>query len=190
MMNTIWLHIIELAMLIKSGLDTLFYPLNTIHPALTITFLAWFTVYLTSRFRNNFSTRRYRHMKEEFDYWHNVRLQALDSFQDNSRGRQMAKNIDQAKLNKIYYDYFFEGLLNNLLTTYLPIMLAALYINESFKPEHLQQMTGQRGLFSFSGEIQIGALPWFVLCLVAIRFGWFLLNKTIPVDTSQSPSVT
>jgi len=88
----------------------------------------------------------------------------------------MARNIDQAKLNKVYYDYFFEGLLNNVLTTILPILLMAAYVNEAYNPEKLQKLFGRSHVFSISGTgddpILVGALVWYVLSIILVHVLW------------------
>jgi hypothetical protein len=179
MMDALWMHIVELVLAAKAGLDTLVQPLNAIHPALTVMVLAGVTVLATSEFRKRYKTKRFQRLEEEFHSWFAVRQQALESFETPEKGRQMARNIDQATLNKVYYDYFFEGLLNNLLTTYLPVLCMAAYVNEAFRPENLQQMIGQGSLLSLAGQngAGISALAWFVLCLTFIWIGKAVLKR-------------
>ena len=38
----------------------------------------------------------------------NLRQEAM-ACEDREKGKALARNIDQAQLNKAYYDYFFEG---------------------------------------------------------------------------------
>jgi uncharacterized membrane protein (DUF106 family) len=179
-MDTIWTYILAFISHIQRVMDALISPLNTIHPALSITILAAFTVAVTSVLKKRFTTRRYKRLKEEFESLHSLRQEALKSFEDPSKGKRMARNIDQASLNRVYYDYFFEGLLNNLITTYLPVLCMAAYVNESFQPHALQEMTGQTALLTLPlpNPIQIAALPWFVLCLVGCWLGmWLFKNR-------------
>ena len=179
MMDALWMHIVELVLAAKAGLDTLVQPLNAIHPALTIAVLAGVTVLLSSEFKKRFTTKRYQRLEEEFRSWYAVRQQALECSNDPAKGKLMAKNIDQATLNKVYYDYFFEGLLNNLLTTYLPVLCAAAYVNEAFRPERLEQLIGQGSLLTISSQngTALSSLAWFVLCLVGIWIGKALVLK-------------
>lgn len=179
MMDTLWMWIVKGVWWIKTGLDTLVQPINAVHPALTIVLLAGLTVWGTSVLRRHLVTRRYRRLEAEFKVWHAVRETALESFDDPSRGRRMAKNIDQAELNKVYYDYFFEGLLNNLMNTYLPILFVAAYVNEAFKPDRLREMIGQEAFVTLSEGAQIGALPLFVGCLIAFWIVKPLLTRAI-----------
>ena len=182
MMDALWMHIVELVLAFKAGLDTLVQPLNAIHPALTIAVLAGVTVLLTSGFTKCFKTKRYQRLEEEFHSWFAVRQQALECSDDPAKGKQMAKNIDQATLNKVYYDYFFEGMLNNLLTTYLPVLCVAAYVNEAFRPERLEQMIGQSSLLTISSQngTALSSLAWFVLCLVGIWIGKSVVQKVPP----------
>jgi len=179
MMDALWMHIVELVLAAKAGLDTLVQPLNAIHPALTIAVLAGVTVLLSSEFKKRFTTKRYQRLEEEFRSWYAVRQQALESFDHPETGKQMARNIDQATLNKVYYDYFFEGMLNNLLTTYLPVLCMAAYVNEAFRPDNLQQMIGQGAILTLFGQngTAISSLAWFVLCLTTIWIGKAVLKK-------------
>jgi len=63
--------------------------------------------------------------------------------EDKIKGSRMARNIDQAKLNRCYYDYFLEGLLLSLATMYLPILMVMSYVNTYFRPEILMELTGK-----------------------------------------------
>ena len=75
--------------------------MNAIHPALTIAVLAGVTVLLTSEFKKRFTTKRYQRLEEEFRSWYTVRQQALECSDDPAKGKQMAKNIDQALVKTI-----------------------------------------------------------------------------------------
>ena len=171
MMDQLGSWIVEGLWYAKAGLDFLVHPLNTVHPALTIFALAGATFWTTAIFRKRLVTPRFRRLEAEFTAWRSVREEALESFDDPSQGRQMARNIDQAELNKVYYDYFFEGFLNNLMNTYLPILFMAAYVNEAFKPAALQGMIGRDAFWTVSGGGQVGGLPLFVLCLLLFWMG-------------------
>lgn len=178
-MDTLWLYILAFISHIKSVMDVLISPLNTVHPALSVTVLAIGTVAFTSTLKKRFTTRRYKRLKEEFESLYSLREEALKNFEDPSEGKRMARNIDQASLNKVYYDYFFEGLLNNLITIYLPVLCMAAYVNEAFQPEALQEMIGQTALVTLPlpKAVQIAALPWFVLCLVGCWLAMWIFKK-------------
>lgn len=179
MMDALWMKIVQLIMLVESGLDLLLQPVNAIHPGLTIALLAVCTVMATSEFKKRFKTKRYLRLEKEFQHWYAVRQQALEASDDPSKGREMAKNIDQSTLNKVYYDYFFEGLMNNLLTTYIPVLCLAAYINQAFKPEALQQMIGQPAILSLPWQngTEISGLAVFVFCLAIAWLAKTLLKK-------------
>lgn len=178
-MDSLWMHIVHTIAALTAGLDYLVQPINAVHPALTIAILAGATIGLTTGLKKRFKTKRYQHLEKEFNYWFAVRQQALESSNDPVKAKLMAKNIDQSTLNKVYYDYFFEGLLNNLVTTYLPILCVAAYINEAFRPENLDQMINQSSLFIISSQngTAVSPLAWFVLCLLGLWIGKILLQK-------------
>lgn len=88
--------------------------------------------------------------------------------------KAIAKNIDQAELNRIYYDYFFEGLLKNLVTTWLPIFIVLAYVNTVYQPDNLLHRFGKSFLFMVGTEPssqKIGSVFWFFFSIL----GSFLL---------------
>jgi len=100
---------------------------------------------------------------------------------DRKKGKAMAKNIDHAHLNKAYYDYFFEGFLNNILTNYLPVLIMAAYVNEAYKPANLMKNYGREYIFKFNtpgGEtILVGGLLWFVLSFLLVHLLWMMVRS-------------
>ena len=60
------------------------------------------------------------------------------------KGKALAKNIDQAQLNRVYYDYFFEGLMKSFITNVLPILVAASYVTAVYTPSALMQRFGTK----------------------------------------------
>ncbi|ACV69721.1 hypothetical protein [Desulfohalobium retbaense] len=169
MLDTIWMKIVAVLQAVQGGMDQLLAPVDaTAGPAVSIFLLAVGVVLLTSWF-GRFKTRRYRELEGEFWHWFHVRQAALEAGdgQDDQKSA-LAKNIDKAKLNEVYYNYFFEGLLNNLLTRYIPIMLVAGYINTAYRPEALMASTGQKALFALplgSDPVTVGGVFWYVCCL-------------------------
>jgi len=98
--------------------------------------------------------------------------------EDREKGKALAKNIDQAELNKAYYDYFFEGFLKNMLTTILPLLLTAAYVATAYKPENLLKTFGQPHIFRFADiggkPVVISAFFWFVISLLVVHILWFI----------------
>jgi hypothetical protein len=163
-------------------MDIVVGPFNIMGPAAVIFLLTFLTVCLTKLFKRVYTTKRYQTLKKEFEHWSEVRKAAMN-IDDPEKGKRMARNIDQAKLNKVYYDYFFEGLLNNVLTTILPILLMAAYVNEAYNPEKLQILFGRSHVFSIPGtgddSILVGALFWYVLSLILVHVLWAVGKRVL-----------
>jgi hypothetical protein len=181
LLDIIWFKIIDLFHYLTGLLNIILAPLNLLGPLPAIWVLALITVCFTKFFSRVYNTRRHCELKKELKYWFNIRQEALNC-EDSEKGKALAKNIDQAKLNRVYYDYFFEGLLKSILTTYLPVLLMAAYVNEAFKPTRLITGFGRPYLLQFvqsNGEmITIGAVFWFVLSLIFTYIFWLILQKT------------
>ena len=113
LLDILWLKIVVVLQGLGHGMDLLVAPLNALGPGAAIMILVLITVAATNFFKKHYKTKRYQALKAEFDHWAAVRQKAMD-LEDREKGKTLAKNIDQAKLNKVYYDYIFEGLLNNI----------------------------------------------------------------------------
>jgi hypothetical protein len=168
-MDTLWQIIYQIILQIEAALSQAFSLLHPLGPAVTIACAALLTAGVAGILRKSFITRRYQRLERDFRYWHGIRQQAAQQ-PDRDKGQLMAKNIDQAKLNKAYYDYFFEGLLNNLLTTYLPILCMLGFVNAAYSPQQLEQLFSRSCVFSLptvqGGQFCFGAPFWFVLWVV------------------------
>ena len=181
-MDAIWMKIMGFVLYSKGLLDGALSPFNVLGPACVILILALITVILTKFLSRIYKTKRYRSLKIEFEHWYNLRQEALKC-EDKEKAGLLAKNIDQAKLNRVYYDYFFEGLLRNLLTQYLPILIFAAYINESYNPEHLMNLFGRDYVFRFMWfdrePLLMGGVFWYVLSLVGLYLLWYVVRKGV-----------
>ena len=179
-LDIVWLKILILVQYFARALDFIFAPLNPFGPAVKILFVVFITVAATKFLSKIYKTKRYIELQKEFQHWYNLRKEALTS-KDPDQGKALAKNIDQAKLNRVYYDYFFEGLLSSMLTKYLPILMMAAYVNEAFKPDNLLKDFGKAYIFKFinyDGKvIHVGAVFWFVLSLLIVYLAWFIIEK-------------
>ena len=182
MLDIVWLKIVAAVSYLTGLMDVVLSPLYPLGPAWVILILVFVTVCITKTFSRYYTTKRYIALEKEFRHWYNLRREAL-SCEDPEKGKVLAKNIDQAKLNKVYYDYFFEGLLKNILTTYLPILCMAAYVNEAFRKDRLVEKFGREYVFSFSGSggepVVVGALFWFVVALLAIYLIWYIIAKKL-----------
>lgn len=181
-LDVIWFKIVAGIHHLKDLLDFLFGPLNALGPAVAILLIALVTVVITKSLSKVYKTRRYRELQQEFRHWFNIRQEAMKC-DDPEKSRLMAKNIDQAKLNKVYYDYFFEGLLNNIVTKYLPILLLLAYVNETYQPANLLKLFGREYVFKLGrfGEqtLFMGSIFWFLISIVLIYLVIFSCKKAI-----------
>jgi len=181
-LDIVWLKIIALTQAVVNAMDVIVSPLNVLGPGMVIFMLVFVTVAFTKLFKRFYTTKRYEALKKEFNHWAEIRKQAME-IENREKGKRLAKNIDQAKLNKVYYDYFFEGLLKNILTTILPVLLMAAYVNEVYNPARLSDLFGKSYVFKvpgFGGEpTPAGALVWFVLALILVHILWAVAKKVL-----------
>ena len=179
-LDILWFKIVAGVSYIVGLMDHILVPLNPLGPGWIILILVLLTVCFTKTFSRYYTTKRYLKLEKEFKHWYNLRREAL-SCEDREKGKALAKNIDQAKLNKVYYDFFFEGLLKNILTTYLPIFCMAAYVNETFRTDKMIEKFGREYVFRFSNNsaepVVVGALFWFVISLLATYLIWYIAAK-------------
>ena len=180
LLDSLWLKILVLVHYLKTFLDLIFAPLNSLGPAFAIFTIAFVTVIITKILTKTFITKRYKELKKEFEYWYNMRQEALKC-EDPEKAKLLARNIDQAKLNKAYYDYFLEGFLIRLMTRFLPIFSFLGYVNEAYKASNLVKLFGRDYVLKFRSyngeEIFIGAVFWFVISIFLVYLGWFIIRK-------------
>lgn len=196
LMDIMWFKIVAGAQYLKEFVDILTSPLNQLGPAVAILIMALVTVMITKSLRRVFKTKRYQQLQKEFRHWYNLRQEALKC-EDPEKAKLLAKNIDQAKLNKVYYDYFFEGLLNNLATKYLPILIVLAYVNQAYHPVNLLKLFGREYIFKFarsgSDPILVGSVFWFILSILLVHLAWYLVKKIycrIHLPQNHSASTT
>lgn len=179
-LDSLWFKIVSLVHYIKTFLDFIFAPLNSLGPAFAIFIIAFITVLIAKFLTKHFKTKRYKKLQKEFVYYYNLRQEALKC-EDREKGKLLAKNIDQAELNKVYYNYFLEGFLNGLLTKYLPIFSFLAYVNEAYRPKNLLKLFGREYVFKFSNfggeEILVGAIFWFVISILLIYLAWSIIRR-------------
>jgi len=196
LMDLIWFKIVAGVQYIKEFVDILVGPLNQLGPVTAILILALLTVVITKSLTRIFKTKRYRQLKKEFQHWYNIRQEALKC-QDPDKAKLLAKNIDQAKLNKVYYDYFFEGFLNSLATKFLPILVVLAYVNQAYHPVNLLKLFGREYIFKFAGSgsdpILVGSVFWFILSILLVHLAWYLIKiiyrrMHLPQNHNASPS--
>lgn len=180
-LNIVWENMYAAFLFLTSQLDILLSPIHTAFgPGIVIILLAVITVFISKFMSRNFRTKRHVKLEEDFHYWLSVREEAMRC-EDREKGKRMARNIDQAKLNRSYYDYFFEGLLLSLANTYFPILMVLSYINRFYRPERLLELTGKDYVMQFgnsNGEpVLIGSIFFYLCALLATFMVWSIVKK-------------
>lgn len=179
-LDTVWLKIVIGVGHVYGFFNRVLEPLEVMGPLPVIILLVLVTVCLTKIFSRIYTTKRYEALKKEFLHWHGLRQEAV-AYKDREKGKLLARNIDQAKLNKVYYDFFFEGLLKNILTIYLPCLIVAAYVNEAYKPDTLMAKFGKRYVFKLDqsdGDPTVfGAVFCYVILLLITYMCWYLVGK-------------
>ncbi|HIQ36701.1 MAG TPA: hypothetical protein EYH36_01705 [Desulfocapsa sulfexigens] len=179
-MDTLWNNIMAMIQSGASLFDQLLTPMHVFGPIVVLTLLALLTVLITKLLNRFIITKRYVELEKEFKHWLNVREEAMKG-EDYEKAKRLARNIDQAKLNRAYYDYFLEGFLLGLVRNVLPIFIMVAYINEYYKAEELSRLFGKGYLFSmpsFSGEpVMVGAVFYYIITLLLTYLAWAVSKK-------------
>jgi len=181
-LDMLWFKILIGVQHLKSLMDIIVSPLNALGPAVAIFAIAFAAVLFTKFLTKIIRTERYRQLRQDFEYWFNLRQDALKC-KDSEKSRLMAKNIDRAKLNKAYYDYFFEGFMLSLASKFLPILVLLAYVNEAYQPNNLLKLFGRDYIFTFGGgnaeATFVGAAFWFVVSIMLIYLMIFTFKKVM-----------
>lgn len=181
-MDALWTYILAAVQYCASSLDQLLVPLHGFGPIVILTLLVFVTVLITKTLNRLIITKRYIKLEKEFQHWFKVREEAMKG-KDHDQAKRLAKNIDQAKLNRAYYDYFLEGFLLGLVRNVLPIFVMLAYVNESFRAEKLTTLFGKGYLFVLpftnSNPIKVGSVFYFVLALLLTYLVWFVVKKVV-----------
>ena len=169
-------------------LDTLFSPLEILGPGFVIFILAFFIVIFTRIIGKFYVTKRYIRLEKDYKHWQGVRKEAM-KHPDREKGKALAKNIDQAELNRAYYDYFFEGLLKHFMVNVLPILLMVSYITKVYTPANLLERFGRKWVFSFSfgssSQVNVSFMLWFVVCIILSFILFAVLKKVFKTKNAQ-----
>ncbi|MEN8198876.1 MAG: hypothetical protein ABFR63_02270 [Thermodesulfobacteriota bacterium] len=181
-MDILWYKIMAMCQYGASLFNQLLSPLNVFGPLFILVFLALLTLLITKLLNRLIVTRRYIELEKEFQHWLKIREEAL-KHEDTEEAKRLARNIDQAKLNKAYYDYFFEGFLLGLVRNVLPIILMVMYINEYYRAEELSRLFGRDYLFSFSSgnaePILVGSVFTYLAALILLHICWYGTKKML-----------
>jgi len=178
-LDIVWEQIYALILKGAATLDFLLSYLHFLGPVAVIFLLAVVIVGFTKILKKYIRTKRYADLEKDFQHWLGIREEAMKC-EDREKGKNLAKNIDKAHLNRAYYDYFLEGLLLGFITFYLPVVCMATYINESYRAERLMELFGRDYIFRFGGDepIVIGALFWYICAVLLINISYFTIRWT------------
>lgn len=186
-MDSLWNNIMAMIQFGASLFDQLLTPLHVFGPLFILTLLAVLTVLITKLLNRVIITRRYVELEKEFKHWFSIREEAMKG-EDYEKAKRLARNIDQAKLNRAYYDYFLEGFLLGMVRNVLPIFVMVAYINEYYRAEELSRLFGKGYLFSmplFGGEpVMVGAVFYYIITLLLTYLAWAVGKKLISRKSS------
>ncbi len=181
-MDNLWDRIMAVVQYGAALLDRLLMPLHVFGPVFILSVLAFVTVLITKALNRIIITKRYIRLEKEFQHWFKIREEALKG-EDYDNAKRLARNIDQAKLNRVYYDYFLEGFLLGLMRNVLPIFVMVAYVNESFRAERLSELFGRGYLLALpainGNPILVGSVFYFVMALLLIYLVWFVVKRAI-----------
>ena len=151
-------------------MDKIISPLDVLGPGFVIFFLAFITVLFTRLMAKFYTTKRYRELEKDYEHWQEVRKEAL-KHEDREQGKRLARNIDSAKLNQAFYDYFIEGFLKNLVATVLPILLMLSYVMQAYSPSELADRFNRQYVFFIetggATPMPVGTMFWFVFSVLS-----------------------
>lgn len=180
LLDTIWEYLATGFTWIADAFFSLLQHFHFLGPAVLIFLLALGTICITKILARVIVTKRYLKLEEKFYYWQQLREEAM-KFEDREKASRMARNIDQAELNKAYYDYFFEGFMLGIARKIIPIFFMFAFINEYYRTENLTALFGRGYVLQIpttSGEpLLAGAVFWYVICLFFVYLLWFLVRR-------------
>jgi hypothetical protein len=192
-LDTLWEYLAAGFQFLGESLFSVLQHIHFLGPLAVIIFLALCTVAITKVLNRLIITKRYIKLEKTFNYWVQIRDEATNC-EDREKGKRMARNIDQAELNRAYYDYFFEGLLLGLARRIIPIFFMFSFINEFYRPESMLEIFGRQYVLqisSSSGEpILVGTVFAYFISLLTGYLLWFIVGKlfrrfkTEPLPTS------
>ncbi len=175
----------KIAIVFEFMAESLFHILSSLHvlgPIFVITLIGVVTVLFTKTMNRLIITKRFVELEKNFKYWLNLREEAMKC-EDREKAKRLARNIDQAQLNRAYYDYFFEGLMLGLIRKVIPIFFMFAFINEYYRTEELTRLFGKGYLFlmpTTSGEpLMVGSVFYYFMVLIGSYICWAIGKRVI-----------
>lgn len=179
-LDTLWEYLAAGFQFLGESLFSVLQHIHFLGPVALIVFLALSTVAITKILNRVIITKRYIKLEKTFNYWVRIRDEAMNC-EDREKGKRMARNIDQAELNRAYYDYFFEGLLLGLARRIIPIFFIFAFINEFYRPERMLEIFGRQYVLqipSSSGDpVLVGTVFAYFISLLTCYLLWFAVGK-------------
>jgi uncharacterized membrane protein (DUF106 family) len=196
-MDTLWDHILAMILYGASIIDRLLTPFHAFGPIFILALLAVFTVLITKLLNRFIITKRYVELEKEFQHWYKIREEAMKG-DDYDKAKRLARNIDQSKLNRVYYDYFLEGFLLGLMRNVLPIFIMVTYVNESFRAEELTRLFGKGYVFALPAtngkQLFVGSVFYYIMALLLTYLAWAIIKrlarKKVSVPKQQMDSIS
>jgi hypothetical protein len=193
-LDTLWEYLAAGILILGNSFFSLLQNLHFLGPILLISLLALGTVFVTKCLNRWIITKRYVELEKDFHYWAEIRKEAV-ACEDKEKGKRMARNIDQAELNKAYYDYFFEGLLLGIARKIIPIFFMFAFINEFYQPKRMVEMFGREyvvQMVSTSGEpVLLGGVAWFFVSILTSYLLWYVVARFLrKTKTKEITSLT
>lgn len=170
-MDKVWFGIVAAVARVADVLDVVFGTLHFFGPVFTVAVVALLTVLLQKLLTRLYRPARLDRLREKYRELRRLRDEAM-KWEDREKAGRLARNIDQAELNQAYYNYFFEGLMVNLATKYLPFFGLLAYVNDSYRAERLLELFDRPFLFSLGG-VRCGSVLFFTVCVLLIHVAWF-----------------
>ena len=181
-LDTIWEYIAAGFIFLADSFYLLLQNLHFLGPVVLIFILALGTICVSKVLTRLITTKRYTELEKTFNYWAAIRAEAMRN-EDREKGKRMARNIDQAELNKAYYDYFFEGFMLGIVRKIIPIFFMFAFINEYYRTENLTALFGHPYVLSLpanGGEpLLIGAVFWYIISLFSGYIIWFAVARVV-----------
>jgi hypothetical protein len=194
LLDTAWEYLAAGFIFLGDSFYSLLQNFHFLGPVALIFILALCTIGIIKILTRLITTKRYTELEEKFNYWSGVRDEAMRN-EDREKGKRMARNIDQAELNKAYYDYFFEGFMLGIARKIIPVFFMFAFINEYYRTENLTGLFGQPYVMSLPGSggepILVGAVFWYVISLLLGFILWFTIGKIVRnVVSAKAPETT
>ncbi|MBM9604992.1 hypothetical protein [Desulfopila inferna] len=181
-LDTLWEYLAAAMQFVGQTLFALLQNLHFLGPLVVISLLALCTVAITKLLNRLIITKRYIMLEKEYRQWFELRQEAM-KWEDREKGRKLARNIDQAELNRAYYDYFFEGFLLGIARKILPIFFVFAFINEFYRPSRMIEIFGRDYILqagTSNGEpILIGAVFWYFISLIGGYLLWSVAARLL-----------